>query len=168
MAKDDWYFIVSTLLGIAGLFGVPWKQIFGKVTAAMPNRRREVFLLIAILGSLIMSGIGWYKVSHLQPDSIVLNISAYDPPYPAPMQIVSDKKFEDQDIPLDGYVYERCTFKNICFLYDGGAFGLHNSTVIDHWKLCVKDPRMKNQATMLDALKLTFRPSTEKSFPPKR
>ncbi len=168
MGKEDWYFVVSTLIGLIGLFAVPWKEIFGKVKSAMRSPKREVIMALALIGSLFMSSLGWYKASHLQPGSIVLNVSVYDPPYPAPMQIVSDAKFEDQDVPLDGYIYERCTFKNICFLYDGGAFGLHNSTVIDHWKLCVKDQRMKNQSTMLDALKLTIRPSTEKSFPPKR
>lgn len=43
MGKDDWYFIVSTVIGLAGLLGVPWKLIFGQVKNAVPNRKRELF-----------------------------------------------------------------------------------------------------------------------------
>jgi len=164
MGKDDWYFVVGTILGVAGLLGVPWKEIFGKAKAAMHSPKREIFMVIALLGSLVMSSIGWYRSSHLLPDSITLNISVYDPPYPAPIHVVSGKKFEDQDVPLDGYIYEQCTFKNTCFLYEGGAFGLHNSTVMNHWKVCVKDQRMKNYSQILEELKLMIRPSTTKEI----
>jgi hypothetical protein len=102
---------------------------------------------------LVMSGISLYfsYTCHARPKELTLNISAYDPPYPAPMRVISDQKFENQDVPLDGYVYENCSFTNVCFMYDGGAYGLHNSTVKEHWKVCVADSRLKNYLALMDA-----------------
>jgi hypothetical protein len=45
------------------------------------------------------------------------------------MRVISDQNFKDQDVPLDGYIYEHCSFTDVCFTYDGGAYGLRNSTV---------------------------------------
>jgi hypothetical protein len=164
MGKDDWYFIVGTLIGIAGLLGVPWKEIFGKAKTAMRGPKREMVMAVALLGSLAMSSVGWYKAKHSLPDSLTLNMTIYDPPYPASMQVVSHKTFEDQDVPLDGYIYENCTFKNTCFMYGGGAFGLHNSTVTGQWKVCVSDQRLKNDRSLLDALRLSVRRSTDRTI----
>jgi hypothetical protein len=103
---------------------------------------------VVVLG-LVMSGISLY-VNH-KPSSLVLNISAYDPPYPAPLRVVSGQTFEDQDIQLDGFIYENCTFKNVCFVYDGSAYGIHNSTIKGSWKVCVKENTLKNYLALLDA-----------------
>jgi hypothetical protein len=110
---------------------------------------------VVILG-LIMSGISLYMSYSVNanPKSLTLNISAYEPPYPAPMRVISDQKFEDQDVPLDGFIYQRCTFVNVCFIFDGGAYGLQESTVKNHWKVCVKDKRIQNYSDLMDALKM--------------
>ena len=151
MGKDDWYFIIGTIIGIAGLLGVPWREIFGKAKAAMRNPKRELFMVLALLASLAMSSFGWYEARHSKPNQLILNISAYDPPYPAPLRVISDQTFEDQDVPLDGHIYENCTFKNICFMYDGGAYGIHNSTIKGNWKVCVKESTLKNYMALLEA-----------------
>jgi hypothetical protein len=109
--------------------------------------------IVIVLG-LIMSGISLY-MSHSAsaiPDSITLNISAYNPPYPSPMRVVSDQTFEDQQVPLDGIVYQRCTFVNVCFLYSGNAYNLQDSTVKKHWKVCVRDGPLDNYSKLLGAL----------------
>jgi hypothetical protein len=51
---------------------------------------------------LIMSALSLYFSYNVAaiPDEIKLNISRYEPAYTAPMRVVSDKTFEDQDIPL--------------------------------------------------------------------
>lgn len=110
---------------------------------------------VIVLG-LAMSGISLYLSysANVIPKSITLNISAYDPPYPGPLQVVSDKTFEDQEVRLDGYIYERCTFKNVCFVYEGGSYGLQNSTVKDGWKVCVRDQRIHNYSNLIESLKM--------------
>jgi hypothetical protein len=109
---------------------------------------------VVMLG-LIMSGISLYFSYHVAaiPEELIINISTYEPPYSAPMRVISNQKFEDQDIPLDGMVYQRCTFTNVCFLYDGGAYSLENSTVKKHWKVCVRDKRLENYSDLMRVLK---------------
>jgi hypothetical protein len=151
--KDDIYFIISSILAILGLLGLDWKLVTGRVAMRQqsPSRKRQWFLLLAILGSIAMSGIGLYQVHSKKPDSLLLNISAYDPPHAGPMNVISDQKFEDQDIPLDGFVYKNCSFKNVCFEYDGTSYILQNSTVQGSWKVCVKDSKLKNYLALMDA-----------------
>jgi hypothetical protein len=110
---------------------------------------------VVVLG-LVMSGISLYVSYTVNaiPKPLMLNVSAYDPPYPAPMRVISDRTFEDQDVPLDGFIYQRCTFVNVCFLFDGGAYGLQDSAVKNHWKVCAKDQRIRNCFDLMDAMKL--------------
>ncbi len=61
MGKDDWYFIVSTVLGLIALLGMDWKLVLGRVS--VNSQPREILVLVAIVGSLVMSGIGWYKIN---------------------------------------------------------------------------------------------------------
>jgi hypothetical protein len=64
MSKDDVYFAVSSILALLGLLGIDWKSICGKV--AMPRSRAKSMLFLAtVLGSLAMSGIGWYHSEHI-------------------------------------------------------------------------------------------------------
>jgi len=111
---------------------------------------------------LLMSAISLYMsyTVNAVPKSLTLNISAYEPQYPAPMRVISNQTFEDQEIQLDGFIYQGCTFTNVCFLYDGGPYGLQNSTVKSHWKVCEKEQRLKNHADLMDALKM-FSPKIE-------
>jgi hypothetical protein len=70
MGKDDIYFIVGTVLAILALFGTDWNIVRGRLAVSMkPNRWREILVLLAVIGSLVFSGIGWYRY-HLWPVSI--------------------------------------------------------------------------------------------------
>jgi hypothetical protein len=111
---------------------------------------------VVVIAGLIMSGISLYVSYTVNaiPKALTVNISKYTPEYPAPTRVISGQKFLDQDVPLDGYIYESCEFDNVCFLYDGGAFGLHNSVVKNHWKICAKDQRLNNFSDLEDALKM--------------
>jgi hypothetical protein len=75
------------------------------------------------------------------------------------LQVISGLTFENENIPLDGHVYDRCTFINVCLLYDGGAYELQHATFKDHWKICVKEPPLKNYSALSFALHL-MRPKT--------
>jgi len=110
----------------------------------------------AVLGSLVTLVIcgmlvGWYWYHVSVPREVTITISAYQPQYPAPIQVVKDQKFEDQDIPLDGYDYDHVTFKNVCFLYDGGSYQLQSVTIQKPMHICVKDDRLKNYQALMRA-----------------
>jgi hypothetical protein len=81
------------------------------------------------------------------------------------LQLVSGQTFENENIPLDGHVYDHCTFTNVCLLYDGGAYQLQHATFKDHWKICVKEPQLKNYSSLEFALHLmrANRKQTQKS-----
>ncbi len=143
MGKDDLYFIVGTALSLLALLGVDWKLVWGNIETVKRGRGRAAFLLIAVIGSLAMSSLGWYE-SHHKPDKLVVTLSAYQPVYPSPMQVVKDQTFQDQDVPLDGFDYDHVTFKNVCFNYLGGSYELQSVTLLDNWKICTSDPRMRN------------------------
>ncbi len=83
-----------------------------------------------------------------------ITLSAYQPVYPLPMLVVKDQKFEDQDVPLDGFTYDHDTFTNVCFRYDGQAYQLLNSTLRKGGRVCVDDQRLKNLMELMSALQL--------------
>jgi hypothetical protein len=86
--------------------------------------------------------------------STTVTMSAYNPDVNNPLKIVSGQTFENADVPLDGYSYNDCTFINSCLLYDGGAYQLQNATFKSHWKVCVRDPKLKNYNDLTFALDL--------------
>jgi hypothetical protein len=53
-----------------------------------------------------MSGISLYMSYSVNatPSFLRMNISTYDPPYPGGLRVVSEKTFEDQEVPLDTVV----------------------------------------------------------------
>jgi hypothetical protein len=113
MGKEDWYFVVGTLLGIAGLLGVPWREVFGKAKAAMHSPKREIFMVLALLGSLVMSSIGWYRASHLQPDLTKFPEKK--------LERISGRTFVGGVVELDGKLFENCTFNGVTLMYHGAA-----------------------------------------------
>jgi len=44
------------------------------------------------------------------------------------MKVVKDQTFENESVPLDGSINDRCVFVNSCRLYDGGPYQLQNTT----------------------------------------
>lgn len=126
----------------------------------MPQRLKTVFSSNAVIGTvialgLIGSGVSLYPTIAIRLGwkSLTLNVSAYQPA-DGPLTVISNQTFENADVPLDGHVYDHCRFINSCFLYDGGAYQLHNSVVINHWRVCVKDDRLKNFSQLMSALEM--------------
>ena len=64
MGKDDIYFAIGTLLAVLALFGMDWKLVRGRLSVSGKPKRRERFLLVAVIGSLAISSIGWYQAQH--------------------------------------------------------------------------------------------------------
>jgi hypothetical protein len=65
MDKDDFYFLIGTVLALLTFFGIDWKLIRGQVCME-PKRWKEFVLLGVILGSLCFSWIGWFKLREIQ------------------------------------------------------------------------------------------------------
>jgi hypothetical protein len=63
MSKEDWYFIVGTILALISLLGMDWKLVRGKV--AMSNQKRQVFLLIVVAASLVSNIAGWRAIHEI-------------------------------------------------------------------------------------------------------
>jgi hypothetical protein len=97
------------------------------------------------------------------PDVKTVTISAYEPVALSPIRVVRDKSFDNTDVPLDGFDYDHVTFTNVCFLYDGGSYQLQNVTLKDHWRICVKDDRLKNYFALTDAFGLLDSRTTKSS-----
>jgi hypothetical protein len=110
MDKNDWYFIVSAVLGTLALLGMDWKLVLGRVS--MPHSQlREVLVLVAVVGSLAMSGVGWYRVSHYDP----LHFQSLK------KEIVYGKSFRNEKVEIDGKSFQKCTFTNVTFVFHGLA-----------------------------------------------
>jgi hypothetical protein len=121
---------------------------FPRVTSAMLGSL-ATFTLIGVIG------VGWWLASgKSRPGEKIVTISAYQPIFPAPMIVIKDQQFEDQDVPLDGYVYDHSTFKNVCLRYEGGAYQLQNVTLKSGGKVCVQDQRLKNLMALMNGIKL--------------
>lgn len=135
----------------------------GKVPMPKWFSSNTVIGVIIALG-LVASAISMYlNYRVFRPGSLTgITVSAYGPD-PATLTVIQNETFENADIPLDGHSYNNVTFVNCCFLYDGGAYQLQNVTVKDHWRVCVKDERLKNQVTLLAALRLMSAGSYESS-----
>jgi len=74
MDKNDWYFVISFVLAVIALLGMDWKLVLGRVS--VPSQTREIVLLLAVVGSLVMSGIGWYKINQgTNPSDIPTSLS---------------------------------------------------------------------------------------------
>jgi hypothetical protein len=119
MDRNDLYFIVSALLGILALLGMDWKLVLGRVSMK-PSQFREILLLIAVVGSLVMSSIGWYSLSH---------IKRYRSTPLDKMEVFYGKTYTNEKVELDGKDFQKCQFTNVTLVYHGtDGFGLeHNA-----------------------------------------
>ena len=110
MGKEDIYFVAGFVLAVAAFFGVDWKFVRGKLAKpTKPNRKREVLLLSAVIGSLIMSGFGWYRSTHPDVDS-----------WHSPgVETIYAKSFANETVEVDGKAFDHCHFENVKLLYHG-------------------------------------------------
>lgn len=110
MGKDDVYFVIGTLLGILALLGMDWKLVWGRLSKQVRrSRKREVLLLTAVIGSLALSSIGWYRAEHPKVDV-----------WKFPTQeTIYAKSYINETVELDGKVFDHCHFENVKLLYHG-------------------------------------------------
>src|SRR6266700_3410101 len=94
-----------------------WKLVLGRVSN--PSQPREILLLIAVVGSLAMSGIGWYNLSRVKRfHEIPLN----------KMEIVYGKTFANEKVELDGKRFQYCQFRGVTLVFHGtSGFGLEHN-----------------------------------------
>jgi hypothetical protein len=86
---------------------------------------------------------------------LVVTVAADSPPASAPLQVIPHQSFEGGDIPLDGHVYEDCTFAdNACLLYDGRPYRLENATFETRPRVCVHEQGLLNYVSLMEKLKL--------------
>jgi len=108
--KDDVYFAIGTALTILAFFGIDWKLVSGKLSASVkPSRKREVLLLVAVVGSLAFSIVGWYQTEHPKVDVWK---------FPQ-QQMIYAKSYLNEAVELDGKTFDHCHFENVKLLYHG-------------------------------------------------
>jgi hypothetical protein len=118
----------------------------------------NVLMGVLVVVGMVGQGIALYvnyRGSHMVAIDD-LSISAY-PMESVPsqsLQVVKDQTFENESIPLDGHVYDHCTFINSCLLYDGGPYQIQHSNLRKHTRVCVRIPQLKNYSNLMDAMEM--------------
>jgi len=137
--------------------GAPMHPALAKILNS--NRLLGVLIAFGIVFSFcsLWNQMGW----HIGRRKLVVNMSAYGPGNNN-LKEISDQIFTDQMVPLDGFAYKNTTLINSCFTYDGGPFILESVTLLDHWKVCVKNNDLINYSDLLENLK-EFRPGIKSS-----
>lgn len=139
--------------------------------AQMPQQRlRKIFSSNTLIGIVIGLGLigsaASIYLNYVRDHENVLEdvtIAAYpEGSTQQTLKVVSGQNFENENVPLDGYVYDHCTFTNVCLLYDGGAYQLQHATFKEHWKICVKEAPLKNYSSLAFAMHL-MRSSTKQT-----
>lgn len=96
--------------------------------------------------SLLLSSVGLYK--SLYPDMLHFRDSKIT-------TTIRQQTFANENVELDGKLYEDCTFSNVTFVYHGiGTFGLlHNNIVGTKW-VSTNNDTVVGTIYLLKALKL--------------
>ena len=122
MAKDDWYFLIGTIIGVIsllGLLGMDWKLVGSRVS--LSSQTRQMILLSLVAGSLFMCALGWYRLS--------TRSSTYSSDM-SKLKSVRGRVYINEEVPLDGFDYRNCTFTNVTFVYQGtGVFNVSSNTI---------------------------------------
>jgi len=117
----------------------------------------NVLIGIVVFAGLLSTGGVIYRDYRQMHDHLLedVNVSGYPPPgVTQNLIVIFGQTFEDQMIPLDGHVYDHCTFTNVCLTYDGSAYQIQHSTFKEHWKICLKEQPLNNYADLATALHL--------------
>jgi hypothetical protein len=129
------------------------------------SRVVAAFVIVVTWGAIAWDMYDRYYVGISLP--LVVTIAADAPSSGTPLEVIPHQTFEGGDIPLDGHIYENCTFTdNACLLYNGGAYRLENVTFETVPRLCVHTPELQNYAELLAALKLSTKPLHSRSIIP--
>lgn len=126
MDRDDIYFAIATVLALLAFFGIDWRRLRGIVTAPQSNWKTWA-LLVSVVGSLLLSAIGWYRQQQYQcVDPADLDASKLDI---KSLERIEKKHYSNESVEVDGKYFEDCTFENVTFIFHGkrSAAFYHNS-----------------------------------------
>jgi hypothetical protein len=126
MKKEDWYFVISTVLGLLALVTTDWKGVLGKV--AMPTSQlRQIVILALICGSLLMSGMGWYRLNRLNHMNRTTEISIHF--NDQSQEVIYGHTYFNESVELDHKLFDHCVFENAKLVYHGlGPWGFKEAT----------------------------------------
>ena len=134
-----------------------WSSLLLK---ASRNPAASALIVIALIAGVVMLN-PLVRLSDNEELILTVSNAAYNPNGSSTLKVIASEEFKDQMIPLDGYFYQNTTFTNVCFKYGGGPYALQNVTLKQHWRVCVKERRLKNYAELMGALHL-MRPGVTK------
>jgi hypothetical protein len=130
--------IVWTLKRARGQEPMPWP-----LSRASAD---HVLAIVIVLGLISSAGQTYFNYTQNHESLLEdVTVSAYpEGTNSSSLQVVREKTFENDSVPLDGYIYDHCTFTNACLMYEGGAYSIQHSTFNKHWRICVRQPPLKN------------------------
>jgi hypothetical protein len=113
MAKEDWYFVIGTVLALVALvlaaLSTDWKLVWGRLPVPTDYRHWCVFALI--LGSLAFSTIGWrYKILAQRPP---IQFVA------ATQETIYGRNYLNEIVEIDNKIFDHCTFTDVRLFYRG-------------------------------------------------
>ncbi len=156
---------IQLIVWAVGVLVWGWKHVTGEVP--MPAWIRAHLSFDKAMGAVVILGLLGSATSlylNYQRDHPTIledvTISAYLEGGNAPLAVIRDQTFENVDIPLDGHIYDHCTFINACLMYSGGAYQLQHATFKNHWRVCAAEPSLKNLLALQFALQ-QMRPITK-------
>lgn len=114
---------IAALITILDYFGVKPGQ-WTALGLVMPSSQK--WKLVVMLGlvtvSLAMSSYGFYQ-------SLCATGIHWKQPLP-PLVVVTGKTFMNEKVPIDGFEYRSCIFRNMTFVYNGTSiFSFHDNTL---------------------------------------
>jgi hypothetical protein len=102
-----------------------WRKVQAKKPGVPAMSSASKLVGIALIAGLIVSSVSLYF--NFQPRVTEKTVTVTEPyKYKwlgdtPPSSLVSDRFFDDEEVPLDGKSYINCTFTNVTFVYDGTA-----------------------------------------------
>lgn len=149
------YYVKAILMAISAVTKLPCIAPAGKPqTRCGPNQRREPRSQRGIVAAmaLIMLLVGgsltrfYYRHDFHFSDASALNL-------------VHHKVFENQVVPLDGYRYIACVFRNVTLKYDGAApYGLESNLFEGSISFTSRNKSITGAVMLLKGLGITNAP----------
>src|SRR5258708_16087925 len=131
----SWLFLFALIQAIGSLFSIltfygitprPLRPNDGVLAVTSSPRRISLILMVMLLlGSIVFSSIGWYRLEHRSDRESMEFVS------PEITQRISGRVYRNQEVHLDGVEYSSCTFENVTFVYRGtGPTVLLNNKIL--------------------------------------
>jgi hypothetical protein len=106
---------------------------------------RDALFLLLILGSLVLSTVGWYHLRHQSYYQFVYSDIKK-------LTEVRGKVFVNEKVLLDGYHYTFCRFQNVTFIYNGVAPTALDNNEIAGYNVQTDNPALLQNTTLLKGL----------------